>query len=162
MHHRRLPHCHPANTSLFITFRLVDSLPRNRFFHPDATPGQAFVAMDRLLDTAHGGPRWLGQPEVAEAVVASLRKGEELGQHELEAFVVMPNHVHVLMLPRVSVSKLMQSLKSATAKEANRLLGRTGRFWQDEYYDHWVRNEEERGRIVEYIEMNPVRAGLCG
>src|SRR5713226_1680660 len=73
----------------------------------------------------------------------------------------MSNHVHVLLLPGVSPSRLLQSLKGATAREANRMLGRTGEtFWQAESYDHWVRDAKERERIVAYIENNPVKAGL--
>jgi len=73
----------------------------------------------------------------------------------------MSNHVHVLLLPRVSPSRLLQSLKGATAREANRVLARTGEtFWRAESYDHWVRDETERQRIVAYVENNPVKAGL--
>jgi hypothetical protein len=73
----------------------------------------------------------------------------------------MSNHVHVLLLPKVSVSKLMKSLKGYTAREANRLVGRTGEpFWQKESYDHWVRDQPEWQRIKSYIENNPVKAGL--
>jgi putative transposase len=74
----------------------------------------------------------------------------------------MPNHVHLLVTPHVSLSKLLASLKGATARRANLLLGRTGeRFWQDESYDHLVRTEEELQRIAWYIESNPVMAGLA-
>ncbi len=73
----------------------------------------------------------------------------------------MSNHVHVLLLPKISPSRLLQSLKGATAREANRSLGRSGEtFWQAESYDHWVRDDRERERIARYIENNPVRAGL--
>jgi REP element-mobilizing transposase RayT len=72
----------------------------------------------------------------------------------------MPNHVHVL-LPLVDPSKLLHSVKGFSAREANKLLGRSGEpFWQRESYDHWVRSEMESERIRRYIEENPVRAGL--
>jgi hypothetical protein len=75
--------------------------------------------------------------------------------------MVMPNHVHMLVTPRVQISVLMQSLKRFTARQANQMLVRTGQpFWQDESYDHLVRNQTEFERIVSYIEMNPVRAGI--
>ncbi len=74
----------------------------------------------------------------------------------------MPNHVHVLLTPSVAASKLEQSLKGFTARQANQMLGRTGEpFWQRESYDHWARNEDECRRIARYIERNPVRAGLA-
>ena len=84
-----------------------------------------------------------------------------LGQYELGSYAVMANHVHALLLPKVSPARLLQSLKGATARQANLFLGRTGeRFWQAESYDHWVRDEREWDRIVTYIEENPVKAGL--
>lgn len=73
----------------------------------------------------------------------------------------MANHVHVLLLPKVALSRLLQSMKGATARQANVILGRTGEtFWQAESYDHWVRDEGERHRIAAYIENNPVKTGL--
>ena len=79
----------------------------------------------------------------------------------MHSWVVMANHVHVLITPHLEVPKLMHSLKRFTAREANKILGLTGQpFWQDESYDHLVRSDLEFQRIVKYIEMNPVRAGL--
>jgi REP element-mobilizing transposase RayT len=117
--------------------------------------------MDRYLDTTRHGPMYLRLEPIARLVVASLLRGVELGQYELGSYVLMPNHVHVLVLPKVSPPRLFQSLKGVTAREANRILGRTGEcFWQAESYDHWVRNDAELRRIRKYIENNPVRAGL--
>ena len=71
----------------------------------------------------------------------------------------MPNHVHTLLLPMVPPSRLLQSLKGFTAREANKILQRTGEpFWQRESYDHWVRDAAESQRIAAYIEQNPVKA----
>jgi putative transposase len=93
--------------------------------------------------------------------VSSLECGVILGNYDLGAFVVMSNHVHVLLLPKIAPSRLMQSLKGVTAREANRALCRTGEtFWQAESYDHWVKDEQEREKITRYIENNPVTAGL--
>jgi REP element-mobilizing transposase RayT len=159
---RRLPHEYPEGKWLFVTFHLHGSLPQARY--PPSwklSAGKAFVWMDRYLDTTREGPQYLAKPEIAQVVVACLRKGAELRQYELGAYVVMSNHVHVLLLPMISPSRLMQSLKGAAAREANRILGRTGvPFWQPESYDHWVRSAEEWHRIAAYIENNPVTAGL--
>ena len=126
------------------------------------TSGEAFVAMDRLLDQARLGSNYLKLPAIAEVVAASIHYGETLEHYTLHSYVVMPNHVHLLITPRISVSRLLNSLKSVTAKRANLLLGRTGEpFWQDESYDRLVRNDEEFRRIQRYIEVNPVRAGLA-
>ena len=86
---------------------------------------------------------------------------DELKQYRTGAFVVMPNHLHLLVTPSVPIPRLTRRLKGYTAREANRILGRTGEaFWQPESYDHWVRNQQEWARIAMYIEENPVRAGL--
>lgn len=83
------------------------------------------------------------------------------GLCKFSAWVVMPNHVHVLLFPYQELSQVMLVIKSASARRANRLLERIGqRFWQDESFDHWVRDDRERRRIIRYIEANPVEAGL--
>jgi putative DNA methylase len=82
-------------------------------------------------------------------------------QHNLHAFVVMPNHVHILVTPLVPMAKLTQRIKGRSARLANEILGRTGQpFWQDESFDHWVRNSVQFEKIRSYIENNPVKAGL--
>lgn len=84
-----------------------------------------------------------------------------LRQYTLHAFVIMPNHVHLLLSPAMALDKLTKSLKGITAKRANLLLESTGTsFWQEESYDHLVRNDREFNQIRRYIEDNPVRAGL--
>jgi REP-associated tyrosine transposase len=101
------------------------------------TSGEAFVWLDRYLDTARNGPMYLREDRIAQVVLDSLRRGVALGHYELRAYAIMANHVHVLLLPLVGPAKLLQALKGATAREANRLLGRTGEcFWQAESYDH--------------------------
>jgi putative transposase len=117
--------------------------------------------MDRYLDRAISGPMFPRQPAIAELIIESLFKGVELGHYQLGAFVVMSNHVHVLLLPLASPSKLLKALKGYTAYQANRLLGRTGeQFWQRESYDHFVRDDGEWSRIAAYIENNAVKAGI--
>jgi putative transposase len=107
------------------------------------------------------GPRYLAQEPVAREMVASLRRGVILGHYDLGAYAILANHVHVLLLPKIPPSRLLQSLKGATARQANLILGRTGEtFWRAESCDHWVRDESEWQRIAAYIEENPVMAGL--
>src|SRR5262249_32275951 len=85
-----------------------------------------------------------------------------LQYYDLHAFVVMSNHVHILISPLVDPSKLIQSVKEYSAWKANKLLKRVGEpFWQDESYDHWVRGNTEFERLCRYIEDNPVKAGLA-
>jgi putative transposase len=173
---RRLPHWHPdisEETFLFVTWRLAGSMPRTRVPEKLAggsacptvtlTPGQSFVAFDREIDKAAFGPVWLRDARVARVVADAILYGEK-GRtfYELGAWVIMPNHVHVLLRHKTPLPVIMRWLKGSTAREANRILGRTGEpFWQNESFDHRVRTELELDRIVRYVEHNPVSAGLA-
>jgi REP element-mobilizing transposase RayT len=146
---------------LFLTWRLHGSLPF--WIHaPSVTSGRAFVRLDRQLDTAPTGPMWLKDPRVAAAVVDSLRFAEgELRLFDLRAWVVMSNHVHLLLFPWAPLCRINKSVRGFTARQANRTLGRIGQpFWQHESFDHWVRDRGELERTAGYIEANPVKAGL--
>jgi len=118
--------------------------------------------VDRQLDRATFGPAWLRQPAIAECVTATIEAAElEHGLCTAHAFVVMPNHVHLLLSPSRLLREVTRWIKGASARRANLLLHRTGRpFWQDESFDHWVRNRAEFEKIRYYIEHNPVSAGL--
>jgi REP element-mobilizing transposase RayT len=161
-YHRHLPHFHPEDAYLFLTWRLWGSLPSKNAPARYSTPGRAFVGVDRALHRAAHGPVWLNDPRIARIVAEAIVDGELVKRfYELDAWVIMPNHVHLLILPLVPTPKIMRWLKGSTARLANRLLHRTGHaFWQDESYDHWARNQVELGRIARYIEENPVNAGL--
>ncbi len=156
---RRLPHVWQEGADVFVTWHLWGSLPRARYPSPVAmNAGAAFVWMDRYLDTTPEGPSFLSIAEIAEAVVSVLRQSD----CEVHAYVIMPNHVHALLTLRIALPKLMQSIKGRSAREANKILGMSGKsFWQPESYDHLVRNPEEFRRIKNYIENNPVKAGLA-
>jgi putative transposase len=129
-----------------------------------------FGKWDNLLDKAEFGPRWLSQPEIAEIVKEALhyRNGRE---YDLFAFCIMSNHVHTVLKPlenqsdfqsdlQMPLNKIMQSLKRHTARKSNIVLGREGAFWQDESYDHIVRDSGEFERIINYVLENPIKAGL--
>ena len=169
---RNLPHWQPEGATFFVTWRLFGSLPlqkrpaRNGCATGNVpkveTPGERFVLLDRALDRTAIGPHWLRIPSVADRVVQLILKGEkELEYFSLHAFVVMPNHVHLLMKPKIELRRIMNGMKGATANAGNQILRRMGKpFWQDESFDHWVRTEKEFGNIFRYIEWNPVSAGL--
>ena len=146
-----------------------------------------FARYDRYLDERCERP-WLHKPEIAEIVRDNLYHHHG-SRYELLAYCVMPNHVHILVQPlekearcvkevassptgnmilsdefndaRSPLASIMHSLKSYTANIVNARLGRRGQLWQHESYDHWVRDMEELERIINYIRLNPVRAGLC-
>jgi len=159
---RRLPHRYDLGEPLFITFRLHGSLPPGREFRGGRLDsGRAFVCMDRLLEEYRFGPTYLRLPAIAQILADQIRQGA-VRDYELHAWVVMPNHAHLLITPRVDVPILLRRLKGASAREANKLLGQSGQpFWQDESYDHLVRDANEFHRIENYILQNPVRAGLA-
>jgi len=159
MPHRRQPHIYPKGAPLFLTWRLHGSIPPS----PSPSPLTAgdFVCLDRQLDHHRRGPMHLSRPDIAVVVIECLQKGVELGHYDLDAWVIMPNHVHILLHPKISPSVLVNSLKGASARYASRVLGRTGDpFWQKESSAHRVRNSREFVRIRAYIEQNPVEAGL--
>ena len=115
------------------------------------------------MDRADWGPAWLEDSRVAEVVAGALMHGESGRRfHHLRARVIMPNHVHVLLLLRYPLPMITRWLKGSTARRANRILGRTGEvFWQEESFDHRVRDDAELERIARYVEWNPVSAGLA-
>jgi type I restriction enzyme R subunit len=129
-----------------------------------------FARAETWLDSAPAN-RVLEDPALANIVVNSLFHfaGE---RYDLLAYVVMPSHVHWLFRPldawvrslprerRSPRERIVYSVNRFTATRCNRLLGRSGAFWQTESYDHWVRDVDELERIIHYIEENPVKAGL--
>ena len=160
---RNLPHWQPDGRDIFITWRLSGSLPA-QFKLPTrgATAGEQFLDYDRMLDTAGAGPMWLKDPRVAHALLAALQKCQARGIFRLHSYVVMCNHVHVLIEPKAPLAKITRAIKGATAREANLMLDRMGqRFWQDESFDHWIRDGAEFERVRQYIEWNPVAAKLA-
>ena len=167
---RRLPHWHPDLTEatfLFVTWRLAGSIPRAGLPHPHTgaplSAGRAFLVLDREMDKAAFGTVWLQDARVARGVADALMYGETGRQfYQLRAWMIMPNNVPVLLLPTTSLPVIMRWLKGSTARQANLILGRTGKaFWQDESFDHRVRDEVELDRIAHYVEYNPVNAGLA-
>jgi len=162
---RNLPHWQPPGKDIFVTWRLSGSLPeavRTKLRHNASLPeGRRFRELDRYLDTASHGPLWLRDSKIAACVVEVLRKSERHEYCGLHAFVVMPNHVHVLLEPHKELRCTTKWIKGTTARQANKILGRGGQpFWQDESFDHWIRNSAEFDRVTMYIERNPVAAGM--
>jgi putative DNA methylase len=165
-----VPHFDAGEIPQFITFRLADSLPaevlRNLhsssdFLTSDEAKAEQRRSIEEYLDKSTGNS-WLKNPALADIVEDTLLHFDGKS-YRLHSWVVMPNHVHVLLTPVKGhgISEIMHSLKSFTAKMINRELGAQGRLWQADYYDRFIRNEAHFIRTIEYIEMNPVNAGLC-
>jgi len=163
---RNLPHWHPETKAIFLTFRLYGSLPLDvvkKLVRLEKEPRKQFLEAERNLDSARSGPKWLAEPAVASLVESAVFQGQaDLSFYLLEAYVIMPNHVHVLLQPRVPLPRITQGLKGVSAREANAALGRTGKpFWQDESFDHWIRDLAQLERVRAYIERIPLKAGFA-
>ena len=116
---------------------------------------------DRILDQARSGPLWLKDPRIAQSVISQLSELHRQNMFCLRAYVLMANHVHILIEPQAPLAQITQRIKGATSREANLILDRSGQpFWQSESFDHWVRNPAQLRKIHTYIERNPVAAGL--
>lgn len=161
---RNLPHWLPDERALFVTWRLAGSLPRplRKNFIDMRSGDRTFRSFDAVLDRGASGPLWLKDERIASCVVESLRRGEkELHEYRAHAYVVMPNHVHILLEPQTELRRITQGIKGTTSRRANAILKRTGQpFWQDESFDRWIRNDDEFLRVRQYIVQNPVSAGL--
>jgi REP element-mobilizing transposase RayT len=166
-----IPHWEAGEIAQAITFRLADSLPSSLLqrweveldrLANDSRDQERRKRIERALDSGHGSGA-LAQPAVGEIVENALLFFDA-SRYRLHAWVVMPNHVHVLVTPigGESLSAIVHSWKSFTAKKASALLGRTGAFWATEYFDRAIRDEAHYANAVEYFAMNPVKAGLCG
>ena len=123
-----------------------------------------FVKMDRALDGAKSGPRYLADARIARLVIAGFRWLTDRHGWDVKAATVMSNHVHCLLRNLKGENHLLAKhlgvLKGFTAREANKILGRDGSFWLDENFDHWCRNPEKIESARRYIHDNPVKAGL--
>ena len=177
---RQLPHWRQDGATYFVTFRLADSMPQVKLKqwqqekeqwlkeHPEPqSPAdreeyhQRFT--DRLqewLDAGYG-QCLLRDPKLSRLVEEAMRffDGE---RYLLGTFVIMPNHVHALVRPVQghTLSDILHSWKSFTAKKINETLDRTGTVWLDESFDCLVRHESQLGKVAAYIRENPAKAGL--
>ena len=163
-HWRNLPHLDGEELTQFVTFRLCDSIPEElaKKWRTEAKSDIEFrKRVEKFLDAGFG-ECWLQNDLVAKMVADSL-KFHDSAKYELHSWVVMPNHGHILLtpLPGHHLPDVMHSIKSFTAQQANKILGRSGQFWQHESFDRYIRNWKHFAAAVRYIERNPVKAGLC-
>jgi len=116
--------------------------------------------IERFLDSGAGACH-LQNFAIAEDVANALRHFDEK-RYRLFAWCVMPNHVHVVarLFPETTLATVLHSWKSFSSKHANQILGAHGIFWQREYYDHLIRDEEEFERAIRYVAENPAKAKL--
>lgn len=178
---RRLPHWRQEGATYFVTFRLADSIPQQHL--------QALKRWRRLWERENPEPRtddqwkalareitnktehWLDEgygecvfrrSEVADLMQESLLKFQD-ERFLTSCFVVMPNHVHVVMKPlgEHDLETILKNMKGFVSRRTNILTGRSGTLWEEESYDRIIRDEEHLYRVIQYIGRNPSKAGLC-
>jgi putative DNA methylase len=165
-----LPHWEAGETPQSITFRTADSLPKSVLEQWQTELARLPVEqqtrerrkrIEEALDRGRGACV-LARAELATIVEEALRHFDG-SRYRLHAWVIMPNHVHVLITPLSghSLSEILHTWKSYTAKLINKQLGQTGQFWQEEYFDRMIRDDQHFDAALEYIHNNPVKAGLC-
>lgn len=179
---RNLPHWRQEGASYFVTFRQNDSLPQSKLRllqairidweqrHPYPRSDEDWTAYSRevvrhvehWLDEGSGSCR-LAQPDLRKEVVDALHYFDD-DRYELGGYVVMPNHVHVVVRPLNSVEhsleNILQGWKRHTAKRINQQCRRRGVFWQEESFDRIIRDAEHLWRCLQYIGRNPRKAKL--
>jgi len=187
---RNLPHIQPRGATFLVNFRLANSLPaevieklrteadqleknllrikdsKEKLLLRDKAQRRLFAKWDDELHKSQSGPFWLKEDNVAE-IVANAIHYHEGEWFDVEAYCIMPNHVHLVLTPYessqiadYSLTKIMHNIRRNSANHANKVLGRTGSFWQHENYDHFARDESELERIIKYVLYNPVKANL--
>ena len=169
-----------GGATYFVTFRLADAVPQQlahqwreeletwRKFHPEPWDAKTayeyrkrfFEQRDEWLDQGHGSCV-LRRPDAAAIVRGALEHFDGERYH-LDAFVIMPNHVHAILqpLPGHSLANILRSCKGFTAREINKMLGRTGTLWMEESFDRIVRDFDELVLYRDYIARNPEKAHL--
>jgi putative DNA methylase len=159
-----LPHFDAPGVLQMITYRLHDAMPASRR-HEWAEllkiedERERRIKIEEYLDAGHGECH-LRQQEIASVIQENLLRFDGI-RYRLLAWVIMPNHVHALIeMQETPLATIVRSWKSYTANEANRLLGRAGTFWQPEYFDRYMRDQEHLAKAIRYIENNPVKARL--
>ncbi len=176
----RLPHWQQGEAWVFVTWRLADSLPREKLDqwkverdkwckrHPEPwdekTESEYHERFSRQIDDwldQGSGSCVLKDPANAKIVADALRHFDGK-RYEIASFVVMPNHVHVMFRPLGdhALPDIVRSWKGFTAREINKRIGKTGALWQDEYWDRLIRSEWHFLKVEEYIRENPANARL--
>jgi len=169
------PHFDGEGVTQHVCFHLFDSLPQSLLaqwrevcgthassvLKPTDASSEWRRRIHDALDRGYGSC-FLRDDGLAEVVENALLSFDG-DRYTLHAWCVMPNHVHTLFTPHggFRMSKIVHSWKSFTAHECNKLLGRTGKFWEREPFDRYIRNQRHFCTAMAYVENNPVKAGLC-
>jgi REP element-mobilizing transposase RayT len=184
---RKLPHFQPQDGVFFITFRLAFDIPAKyltayqqfqgrlaAYFEtledqtqaPATKKKKLFAYMDEVYNQCPTDVSLTANPHAAQVISEKLVSLND-NMYYLYAFTIMPNHVHLLIKPNTAdgkpypISEIMHHIKGSTSRMVNLVLKREGRLWLPEYFDYWVRSQEELFNIIDYIRQNPVQAHLA-
>lgn len=159
------PHFDKSEIIQTITFRLVDSLPQEvlkrleqDLKYKNSNANREYI--EECLNKGYG-ECLLKRKECAEIVENLLLSGNNLN-YETISWIIMPNHVHAIIKMKQgnSLSNIVKIWKGRSAFEINKMLGHRGSFWQRDYFDRYIRNERHLLAAIDYVHMNPVKAGL--
>ncbi len=159
-----LPRFDAPGVTQFVTFQLHDSFPVTRraeweVILREGDDSTKRKKLEAWLDRGRG-EGWLRQREVA-GLVEQILLAADGRDYQMQAWAVMPNHIHlVVSVWDVPLARLIGSWKGKSSRLANVLLHRSGKFWQEDYYDTVVRDEAHLNRAIRYTEQNPVKALL--
>jgi putative transposase len=159
-----LPHRDEPGLTQFVTFHLADSFPAALRSEWEALlkiedDRERRLQLENYLDRGRGECH-LRRTDIAKIVEDAFRF-HHAQWYDLLAWVVMPNHVHLLVkVSDTSLSKIVKELKRYTAREANKILRQEGAFWTEDYFDTYMRDAEHELKTRRYIENNPVKALL--
>ena len=158
-----LPHLYKEGCTYFVTFSLIDAVPKHLLRRKRIEAGEHPEKVVRELDPSPLTGSCLLRESKAASIVENALLHFQGERYALSAWSVMPNHVHVVVTPfaGLTLPKILHSWKSYSAHEINRVLARKGSVWEEESFDHLVRNEQAFEKFVLYTENNPVSAGLC-
>ena len=164
-----LPHLDAANELQAVTFRLADALPRKvverwkrEFLALEGNREQLLHQKITRFEDSGYGSCVLKVPEIAEIVQRTFLHFDSQRYRLLE-WVVMPNHVHILIHCHTGfpLGDILRSWKTFSSREINRILDRTGKLWATDYHDRYIRDLDHLANVRAYIRNNPVKAGLC-
>ena len=176
----RLPHWEVEDGRYFVTIHLAGAIPdeaaeqirllsENFSKRPTAVEAASdfalsrtiFREMENWLDRAED-KLLLARPDLAEMIMEAIQHRVQTHRWMLHQFVIMPNHIHLFLSVITGTLKdSLEDFKRWTGHQAGKLADLPdGRFWQDEWFDHWSRSDEQDENIIRYIIDNPCKAGL--
>jgi REP element-mobilizing transposase RayT len=157
--HKKLPHISLENYFQFITFRTYESfdLYATKIATLDIDRKKKEYLLDAYLDNSKVGAYFFDENiELMKEII--YEKNNIL--YEIEIFVIMPNHIHLLLKQIADLKEILKYIKGKSAIEFNKKFNRKGKFWHNNYYDRVIRNEKHFLLVYEYIKNNPIKANL--